>query len=822
MKSLFWLRWAWRDLRERWLQVVAIAVIIAVGTGIFAGLGGQESWRLRSLELTYEEMNLHDLRVRLTTGSYVERDEVLAVLNDIAGVARVDPRLLVDTLVEASNGEEILVVAGRLVGVDSEAGAPFVDIIHSYGGRMLEPGDQGVAVLETKFADYYGVEPGDHVTLIGGTDLEIVGLGLTPEYLQIVPEELGVAVQGEANLAVLYVPLSTAQTVYDRTGMVNDLRLALEDGADRDAVQAEVERRMGEALPGVGAQVTTGEEDPVRVFLESDAVEDQELLDLIAIFFLIGAALAAFNLAGRIVESQRRQIGIGMALGAPRSWLAFRPLLVGLQIALIGTVLGLLLGLGFTRLFTMTMEAFIPMPGDPGIMLHPQSFLIAAAMGIILPLLATMIPVWQAVRTEPLEALHGHLAAKSSGLNRLLKGVRLPGKTLAQMPLKNVLRSPKRTLLTIGGLAVAVALLFLFMGLLDTLLLTLEGLENALLYRSPNRIVVSLNRFYPVDHEQVRKLATLEGSSHLFAETEPFIRLGGQLRNGGEAFDALLEFIPAESTIWVPRLEEGRWGESGEWPGSQQPRIVIAQKAAEDLGVAVGGTVTLEHPYREGPIAFRTISTDLRVTGIHDNPVRGFAYIPLEDAAFTGLDGLTNALMTTPGADMDRATIRGKLFGHQDVIAINAVAELTEGFDDMERMMIPIIRIMQGGVVFIAFLIALNSTSINLDDRRREVATMFAFGTPPCAVTWVQVGENVLLGLFGTLIGGALGWLILNEMLAARMEVMMEELGLLVTIGPLSLVSAVLLGIGTIALTPLLSARKLHRIDIPSTLRVIE
>ena len=33
----FWLRWAARDLRGRWIQVVAIAV--AIGTGVYAGLG---------------------------------------------------------------------------------------------------------------------------------------------------------------------------------------------------------------------------------------------------------------------------------------------------------------------------------------------------------------------------------------------------------------------------------------------------------------------------------------------------------------------------------------------------------------------------------------------------------------------------------------------------------------------------------------------------------------------------------------------------------------------------------------------------------------
>ena len=33
-----WLRWSWRDLRARWLQVLAIAMVIALGTGSYAGL----------------------------------------------------------------------------------------------------------------------------------------------------------------------------------------------------------------------------------------------------------------------------------------------------------------------------------------------------------------------------------------------------------------------------------------------------------------------------------------------------------------------------------------------------------------------------------------------------------------------------------------------------------------------------------------------------------------------------------------------------------------------------------------------------------------
>ena len=819
MKAKFWLRWAWRDLRSRWLQVAAIALIIALGTGIFAGLGGQETWRIASMDLNYQRLHLHDLRVSLTTGSFVDQDEVLAALDGIDGIARVEPRLVMDTLVDASTAEQTILVTGRLIGVDASAGGPFGDRIHLYDGRSLAARDGNVAVLEMKFARYYGLEPGAQLALIGGIELDVVGLGLSPEFFMIVPEQVAFAVQGEASLAVIYVPLPTAQAIYQRPGMANDLRIQLVDGADAAAVRAAVERRLRDDFPTVGSQITAGEDDPVRALLYADAQEDQEMLNLIAFFFLFGAALAAFNLAGRIVESQRRQIGIGMALGAPRRWLAVRPLLVGLQIALIGTLLGLPLGLAFTRLFGFAMEEFVPMPYSAGTLVHPPSFLLASALGIVLPLLATLIPVWQAVRAQPLEALHGHLTAKSSGLNRWLKGLRLPGDTFAQMPLKNVLRSPKRTLLTVLGVAVAIALLFIFLGLLDTFIHTLDQVGEALLYRSPDRVVVTLKSFYPADHEQIRGVATLPSADGrpLLSKVEPGLRIGGRLQNGAAGIDTLIEFVPADSTIWTPVLLAGSWGD-----GREQPGIVISRKAADDLGVSVGGTLTVEHPFREGPYAFRTVSTTLAVTGIHDNPVRGLSYLALEEAGFTGLDDLTNALVVTPGQDVTLSEIRRELFLHPAILAVDEVAGLIAGFDELVGIFVYALRIMQGAVLFIAFLIAFNSTSINIDDRIREVATMFAFGARPRTVTWVQIGENALLGVLGTAVGGVVGWLVLRDMLAARMEVMLEELDLVIAVAPLSLILAVLLGVGVVALTPLVNARKLRRIDIPSTLRVME
>ena len=56
--SRFWIRWSWRDLRRRWLQVVATALVIAIGTGLYAGLGGMREWRESSNDLSFAQLRL--------------------------------------------------------------------------------------------------------------------------------------------------------------------------------------------------------------------------------------------------------------------------------------------------------------------------------------------------------------------------------------------------------------------------------------------------------------------------------------------------------------------------------------------------------------------------------------------------------------------------------------------------------------------------------------------------------------------------------------------------------------------------------------------
>ena len=56
-----------------------------------------------------------------------------------------------------------------------------------------------------------------------------------------------------------------------------------------------------------------------------------------------------------------------------------------------------------------------------------------------------------------------------------------------------------------------------------------------------------------------------------------------------------------------------------------------------------------------------------------------------------------------------------------------------------------VLRVIEGAALLIAVLIAFNSASINMDERTREHATMFAFGLPVGTVLRLAVIENFIL-----------------------------------------------------------------------------
>jgi putative ABC transport system permease protein len=799
-----WVKWSWRDLRRRWLLVTALALVIALGTGVYAGLGGTSAWRIQSNDRSYDALLMHDLRVRLPDGGFVATGTLAAAVRSLEVASAVDAaseRLVAPTLVDASTGSEELLVPGEVVGM-STGDAP-VDALHVQAGRGLRDGDGAgaVAVLESKFAAEHDLPARGRVLLGADRPVEYVGTGYTPEYFQVVGR--GQTMLGEGSFAVLFMPLAAAQRVTGHPGQVNDLTLRLRPGADLDRVRDE----LAVAVRPYGGTVTTKADDPVRRALYEDAHNDQTTWNVFAFLVLFGAAFAAFNLVTRMVESQRRETGVGMAMGVSPWVLAVRPLLVGVQVSVLGVLAGIGVGWLVGRAMGDVMADLLPLPfwETP---FQAGRFAQAAALGLVIPMLAAVLPVVRTLRMSPVDAIRSGAygsARAGSRLLRLVSRTRLPGGTFVSMSLRNLLRAGRRTVLTALGVAAAMTSLVAVLGLLDTFGAVGEANATEVERSSPDRLVVSLDTFHPADTGVPRAVATTPG----VAEAEPQLSIPVTISTGRGDVDALVQVASFDSSIWTPTLVEDRGPQDG---------IVLARKAADDLGVVPGDTVGLRHP-KLGPGGLRMETTPVRVRALHPNPWRTFAYLDSAGASLFGLTGTANQLVVVPTGDVDQ--LRRSLFQLEGVTAITPATGFAEALDDALEQFTGILRVIEVATLLLALLIAFNAASISAEERTREHATMFAFGLPPRVVMSIAVVENALVGLLGTLVGIIGGYAGLRYIVSGFDEVT-PELLVEPTLSATTIVTTLVLGVLVVALAPLLGVRRELRMDIPAALRVVE
>jgi putative ABC transport system permease protein len=366
--------------------------------------------------------------------------------------------------------------------------------------------------------------------------------------------------------------------------------------------------------------------------------------------------------------------------------------------------------------------------------------------------------------------------------------------------------------MTVLGIGAVVTVVVAFLGFVDSFLATVDRSEDEVAQAVPDRINVSLDGYRPEGSPAVSAVERAPG----VAVAEPRLNLPGNLASDRASFAATITLLDFESEIWRPTISEGDAPDVGE------PGIVIAEEAARDLGLEVGDELVVAHPDRRGSGAFTEARTTVPVSGLHPNPFRTFAYIDRSQARSMGMAGLANEIDIAPAPGASEDSIARALFGVPGVASVERATATTDFVRDRLDDFVGVLRLTVGFALALALLIAFNSTSISADERARENATMLAFGVPTREVVGLAIGESLITGIVGTLAGFGGGLLLIGWVVDETLPETLPDLGLVVSIGAGSMVAAALVGVIAVGLAPLLTARRIRRMDVPSTLRVVE
>ena len=527
-----------------------------------------------------------------------------------------------------------------------------------------------------------------------------------------------------------------------------------------------------------------------------------------AIFFLV-AALVSLTTMTRMVEEQRTQIGTLKALGYGKGSIASKYILYALLSSLLGSLIGL--AAGQKILPAVIISAYKILYNNLPDILTPLNLeysVTASAVAVSCTTLAAVAACYRELNAVPANLMRP--AAPKSGKRVFLEYIGFLWRHLTfsqKAAVRNLVRYKKRFFMTIFGIGGCMALLLVGFGIKDSILYIGNG---------------QFGNVFDYDGSiGIDKDADAQEREELVKQIEGDERILHHMRVLETAVDAEAGGAPRSAYLIVPEFEEEldtyihlRNRTTREHYALDSQGIVITEKLARLLGVSKGDTIVLKED--------DTKAVEVRVAHITEQYFMHYVYMSRElyESLYGEAPEWNQWLIKNDRQDEAfEEELRTEYIRYDAVADVDFISGTAERVADMLKSMDLIIYVLVIAAGLLAFVVLYNLNNININERRRELATLKVLGFFDQEVSAYVNRENVLLTVIGTGVGVGLG-ILLHRFVVQTAEIDMLMFGR--DIAPASYVYSVLLTFVFSAFVNGVMFFKLRKIDMVESLKSVE
>ena len=728
-----------RDVWRMRLHVAGVALVLGCGLAIFVMAVGMRESLERTRAAYYAEQRMADLAVSLVRAP----NRVAAALAEAPGVAALETRVTGLALLDLPQIEEP--ASARLVSLP-EHGQPAVNDLVLSRGRWPDPAHNDEILLNQAFATAIGLEPGDSIdaTLYGRKQsLRIVGIANSPEFVFVAapgelfpqPDRFGVIWMGREGLA----------RAFDLDGAFNEAVFRLMRGASTDRAIAAID----EILEPYGSIGAYGRDRMISDrYLSEEIKQLATMATFLPSFFLVIAAFLVNIALGRVIATERSNIGLLKSIGYSDAAVGWHYAKSALLFAAMGLALGCAGGIGFGHAVSGLYKQYYNFP-RLDFAPSPTVFVTAALAAVAAAMIGSSVSVLRAARLAPAEALSPPQPTAFFGSGGALGALiaRLDAKS--RIIVRRIVRFPRRAATTALGVAFATALLIVAQ--------TFPAVMRQLIhvhFSVSNRQDVTLTFVEPRGPSALHDVSRLPG----VMQTEPFRVEEFVLSHAGRSVREAVYGVPRDARLSRLIAEESR---AVEPPAAG---IVLARALAEKLDAAPGDSILMEQTRGRRTRAL------VRVSGIVEPLVGSSAYMELSEfsRAIREPGRVSGAHLTLDPAYYRAFNARIKEMPAIAGASFLALAErqmrrsFDEGVGVMNFIYSAFAAVMAGGVAF-------SAARITFAEQERDLATLRVLGFTRLEVSYVLVGELMALA-FLSLPVGLLGGTMLAMWLMAMFE----------------------------------------------------
>jgi len=804
-----------RSIRSRPLRTLLSMFGIVLGVAGILSIGITNQLALESVSRLFKDTSGNSSLVvtSATNDNRGFRDRALRAIGDVPGLKAAVPSVHANTVLteDAPAGLLDLNMFGAgaggglmLYGID-----PVLDVLaRPYtmaDGRFLsDDPDAYEVVLTTTFAEEKGVTLGNKMSIItpnGPVRLRVVGL--------IKKEGPGQLNNGAFGV----IPLRTAQILFNRSGMVDQIDIITEGDqstpAALDILKANLQASLGE--------------DYSVVFPAAQGKRMTQMLSSyqIGLNFLSGMALFVgafliYNAFSMTVIERTREFGMLRTVGMTRRQVVGQVLFEAVALGIIGSALGVALGIFMASGLTQLMSTLVG-TAMSDIAIPTDALATSIAVGVIVTLLAALLPAMQAGRVSPLEALRVRGNRREGWLIRfgwilgapmlvisaiilvrnpfpydvqfrigslvvvmLFVGgtlmipasvnlwerisrplIRLVYGNSGRLGSSNVQRARQRTTLTVAALMVGVAMILVVRGMTESFKVDLEDWMNAFI-GGDMFVSSSVN----MRQDVWRSLELVEGvaaaSPIRFVEIkwirpdgtdEPVVFMGVD----PEAYSRVTRFVFADKST-DERAAMERLSQGG--------AVFLSTVLSEKHGLKVGDSLQIKTRAGVQSFEIAAIVVDFYNQGMvidgSWNDMRRFFKINDISALM---------LKVEPGQDVD--TVKQRIidqYGKREHLTVESNVTLKYRVTGLMRSAFSMFDVLAYIAVIVASLGVVNTLMMNVMERTQEIGMLRGVGMTRWQVVQMVMAEAALMGIIGGIIGLVFGVILSRIFLVAMVS----------------------------------------------------
>ncbi len=726
-----------RDIKSSKSRFISLMMITLVGVATFTGVLSVTPMMQTNANRYLNNQNLFDGRIIDPMG--ISKEQVDQVLNQV-DIREWEQSYTLDSMVELGSTQ----VVARLYSGDD------LNQVYIIEGRDINRDDECLVDKGSAWALNQTVTVSQNVAgQIIKKECQVVGIGYFPQSMS--RNHRGVSTLGTGRIQMLiHVKTSFVDAFVGHFMKPNTLSFTLNGGQDvstfSDAYLEKVDTvQQLDTIFSQNAQIETRRTNSSIEAYYQDSSKINEIAAVFPLIFYVVAALVGSTIMSRMIDDQRTQIGLYSALGYDRIQIIFYYMIYASVAVMIGATLGVVIGFNLIPRAVLSAYQAIYQMSVTSIVFVPHVAIIG--VGSILLLIVGIACLAAYSSTKETAASLMRPKAPVAGKHIMLEHITFIWKHLSFMnkvSSRNLFRYKKRLFMTLFGIIGCSSLLMTGFGL-QTSITPITGRQfDQIMTHQAYAITSPMN-----DKQMALFNATLKD--------EPSIDyVAGMFQSvlSVSSHDQLesANIVSTKNIDDMNRMYQ--FFEQRQPFEMKENDVIISRKLAKLLNIQVGDSIDVD---------FNQGDQKLVVTGITDMYIGHYVFVGMSNMT---IDLPVNQLLIQ-SSNVEKAV--EQLSTKDGVLMVQSMNDVKVIVKDSMKGLNNVVYILIGFAAMLVFIVLFSLTSINLSERRRELATLKVLGFYEGEVASYVFKENMILTIVGALMGLGVGT-VMHRFVVTRAE----------------------------------------------------